>query len=126
VKTITHTIEELFYYEGDELFAQDPYVNGMRPAYYHEKALWKETEGLRNKIETSKSLIVSYIEKCNGLRADYKSLLEAYNSQLPGTDAKDTINRLTVRWGNAEAEIGELQDKIIAALSPKNTYGWGN
>ena len=71
---------------------------------------------LCEKIEVARSLILSYIKQNNGLRADYKSLLEAYNSQLPGTDAKDTINRLTVRWGNAEAEIGELQDKIIAAL----------
>ena len=52
---INHRIEELFYAEGDELFAKDPYVNGMRLAYYHETVLWKEIVDLREKLEKAEA-----------------------------------------------------------------------
>jgi chromosome segregation ATPase len=45
------------------------------------------------------------------LRAEYKSLLEAYNTYCPNADAKDTINNLTVRWGKAEREITDLVER---------------
>jgi hypothetical protein len=50
MKEIIHTVAELFYAEGDTLFAKDPYVNGMRLAYYHEKVLWKKIAELKKKL----------------------------------------------------------------------------
>jgi hypothetical protein len=72
---------------------------------------------LCEKIELARSLIVSYIKQNNDLRADYKSLLEAYNSQIPGNDAKDTINRLTVRWGEVVRELTETDKEKTRLLN---------